>query len=108
MSVRCQASEVIECLVHGGDEEEGDAFLAVALCSPVTIWGESDWGCLHWSVSKEIEEDEPKATDTTNKDIFFHIFLSHGAGLTCVSAVCGRHGHQPSISQILLPPDLLC
>lgn len=45
MPVRCRAAEVIECAVHGGDEEEeGDAFLAVALCSPATTWGEGDAG----------------------------------------------------------------
>lgn len=43
MPVRCRAAEVVECSVDGGDEEEGDAILAVASCSPATVWGEGDW-----------------------------------------------------------------
>lgn len=45
MPVWCRAVEVIECSVHGGDEEEGDVFLAVALCSPATSRGEGYLGC---------------------------------------------------------------
>lgn len=37
MPVRCWAAEVTERLEHQGDEEEGDAFLALAFCSPMSI-----------------------------------------------------------------------
>lgn len=58
----CREAEVIECSVHGADEEKGDVLLAVALCSPATTWGEGELGCcrstltLSASVSGEIQD----------------------------------------------------
>lgn len=80
MPVRCRAAEVIECLVHGGDEEEGVAFLAVALCSPATIWekvtgdASAELRPLVKVSATKLRETKEKATDTTNTDIFFPVF----------------------------------
>lgn len=58
----CREAEVIECSVHGADEEKGDVLLAVALCSPATTRGEGELGCcrstltLSASVSGEIQD----------------------------------------------------
>lgn len=78
MPVQCRVAEVIECSVNGGGEEEGDAFLAVVLCSPATTRAEK----VTWDAAAELRPltkvsvTKYSADKGKKQDFFFlHSFL---------------------------------
>lgn len=77
MPVWCREAEVIECSVHGGDGEEGDVLLAVALCSPATTLGEGELGCCHstLTLSKSVSDEIQDRKRDKKQQFFFSSFL---------------------------------